>query len=144
MDLQWTQESPARWDANKARIVGGAPAGIFDRRYAETKEGDVIPGDWWRVESAGEVVGYGWMDVVWGDAEILLAAAPEHQGKGVGRYILEHLEAEAQKRGLNYVYNTIRPTHPDAERLSKWLSAHGFEGSEDGSLFRSAARSRAT
>ena len=82
------------------------------------------------------IVGYGWMDVVWGDAEILLATAPEVRGSGVGAFILENIEKEARKMGLTQIYNVVRPTHPDREAVSGWLSRHGFEPNEDGSLFR--------
>ena len=79
MTLRWIRETPAHWDANKARIVGGAPPGIFDTRYKTCKIGELVPGEWWRVEDDAAVVGYGWLDVVWGDAEILLATDPSAQ-----------------------------------------------------------------
>lgn len=136
MSLEWIRESPAKWDESKERIVGNAPPGIFDRRYRELEKGEMVPGEWWRVESDGKVVGYGWLDVVWGDAEILLATEPESRGRGVGGFILGQLEKEARARGLNYVYNVVRPTHPQAKELTAWLEKRGFEASEDGSLMR--------
>ena len=136
MNLEWIRESPAKWDRDKTRIIGEAPAGIFDRRYRDLTEGTLLSGEWWRVESEGRVVGYGWLDVVWGDAEILLASDPGARGRGVGGFILDHLEKEARARGLNYVYNVVRPTHPNAGELSAWLEKRGFESSEDGSLVR--------
>ena len=59
MALKWIHESPAKWDEGKQAVVGEAPAGIFDRRYAELAPGDLVPGEWWRVEDSGVVVGYG-------------------------------------------------------------------------------------
>ncbi len=140
MSLSWIREPSPHWDDGKARIIGGAPEGVFDRRYKTPALGDSIPSDWWRVEDDGRTVGYGWLDVEWGDAEILLATDPEHRGRGVGTFVLEHLEHEAKERGLNYVYNTVRPTHPDREALTAWLQKRGFEPSEDGSLLRGVAR----
>ncbi|ACY12962.1 GNAT family N-acetyltransferase [Haliangium ochraceum] len=140
MALQWISESPAYWDQDKARIVGGAPAGIFDVRYQRCQPGDLLPASWWRVSSDGETVGYGWLDIVWGDAEILLATAPGAQGKGVGSFILDKLEEEALARGVNYLYNVVRPTHPQRDAIAAWLSARGFEESDDGSLFRAISR----
>lgn len=137
MAFQWISEKPAMWDAGKARIVGEAPGGVFDRRYRELNEGDMVPGEWWRVEEDGALVGYAWLDVVWGDAEILLATAPEARERGVGSFAVEQLEREARGRGVNYLYNVIRPAHPDRERLSAWLQKRGFRPSEDGSLLRS-------
>jgi GNAT superfamily N-acetyltransferase len=140
MDLQWIRENPPAWDAGKAVLVGGAPRGIFDfgDRY---RAGDLLPGDWWRVEQGGALAGYGWMDSTWGgDAEILLAVAPERQQSGVGTFILDRLEAEARARGFNYLYNSVRPTHPDGARLTRWLESRGFVRSGEGGLLRRPVR----
>lgn len=142
MAFEWIHENAARWDANKARIVGGAPAGIFDTRYQQCKEGDLVPGEWWRVEEGGKVLGYGWLDVNWGDAEILLATGSGAEGRGVGTFILDRLEDEARTRGLNYLYNVVRQTHPQAAKVTAWLSKRGFAASEDGRLLRAAARKK--
>jgi ribosomal protein S18 acetylase RimI-like enzyme len=136
MALEWTRDNPPRWDADKQRIVGDAPAGIFDSRYRALREGDAVPGEWWRVEDGGSVVGYGWLDVVWGDAEILLATAPGARRKGVGALILDRLAGEARARGLSYLCNIVRPTHPDGEAVSKWLRSRGFTPDSDGRLVR--------
>lgn len=140
MTLQWIREENARWDDDKARIVGGAPAGVFDRRYRELRAGDPVPGSWWRVVDGDRTVGYGWLDIAWGDGEILLATDLEARGRGVGSFALDRLEAEAHHRGLNYVYNVVRPTHPQREHVTRWLTARGFRASEDGSLLRAVAR----
>ncbi len=136
MGFQWIKESNPVWDEGKQRIVGKAPAGISDRRYAELESDQLVPGGWWRAEEDGRVVGYGWLDVVWGDAEILLATNPAAQKDGVGSFILEHLEDEGRARGLNYLYNVVRPTHPNAKEVTSWLEKRGFKASEDGSLLR--------
>jgi len=57
MALSWDRESLPQWDADKQRIVGGAPAGVFT--VADSAPGAALPGDWWRVEDGGTVVGYG-------------------------------------------------------------------------------------
>jgi GNAT superfamily N-acetyltransferase len=134
MGLDWIQENPPRWDAAKAAIVGEVPDGVFE--LGEFAPGELIPGEWWRVESDGEVVGYGWMDCTWGDAEILLAVDPRRQGQGVGTFIVDHLEAEAAERGLNYLLNEVRPTHPDGEKVARWLAGRRFERSADGKLLK--------
>jgi ribosomal protein S18 acetylase RimI-like enzyme len=136
MSLRWIRESPGRWDADKARIVGMAPKGVFDTRFAACKDGDLLPAEWWRVEHDGKVVGYGWLDVVWGDAEILLATGADAGGRGVGTFILEQLESEARERGLRYLYNIVRPTHPRAAEVTRWLQKRGFRATEDGRLLR--------
>lgn len=134
MALTWTRERAATWDDDKQRIVGETPAGVFDARYRELAPGAPVPGEWWRVERDGETVGYGWLEVVWGDAEILLAVVPAERHKGVGEWILQQLEREAKSRGLRYLYNTVRATHPQATELSAWLIKRGFKPSEDGAL----------
>ncbi|MFO0729045.1 MAG: GNAT family N-acetyltransferase [Myxococcota bacterium] len=138
--LVWTPDAPAYWDADKHRIIGEAAAGVFDARFRRCKAGELLPGDWWKVTQGGKVVGFGWLDVVWGDAEITLATDPREEKKGVGGFILEHLEHEAKERGLNYLYNLVRPNHPKREAVSGWLSRRGFASNEDGSLFRAVTR----
>lgn len=136
MGLQWIQESPPYWDADKARIVGGAGTGIFDAALTSQQEGALLPNDWWRAEDDGKTVGYGWMDVTWGDAEVLLAVEPEARGRGVGTFILERLAAEARERGLHYLYNVVSETHPLHAEVTAWLEARSFTASEDGKLLR--------
>ncbi len=136
-NLTWIHESVSYWNADKARIVGGAPAGTLPASIADRTEGAVLPDDWWRVEDEGRTVGYGWMDVNWGDAEILLVVEPGAQGRGVGTFILEHLEREARDRGLNYLYNQVQPEHPAHADITAWLQKRAFSRTEDGALARS-------
>jgi ribosomal protein S18 acetylase RimI-like enzyme len=136
MSLHWIREPAARWDSNKLRLVGEAETGIFDVRYRALNAGDLVPGDWFRVEDDGKVVGYGWLDVVWGDAEILLATDPTSRRKGIGTFILDQLEAEARARSLHYLYNVIRPTHPRGRDVAAFLEKRGFRSAEDGRLIR--------
>ncbi|MCW8139358.1 MAG: GNAT family N-acetyltransferase, partial [Planctomycetota bacterium] len=133
MGLSWVRERTAVWDAGKVRLVGEAPAGVFDARYRELPAGAPVPGEWWRVEDEGQVVGYGWLEVVWGDGEVLFVVAPEARGRGVGGSALERLCEDARARGLRYLYNTVRATHPERERLTAWLTKRGFKPAEDGS-----------
>lgn len=134
MALTWVRERAAVWDAPKKQIVGDAPAGVFDARFRELTPGAPLPGEWWHVEDQGKVVGYGWLEVVWGDAEILFATASEAREKGVASFTLEKLGEEARARGLRYLYNTVRSTHPDKDRLTAWPTKRGFKSAEDGSL----------
>jgi len=134
MSLSWHHESPALWDAEKQRIIGGAPAGVF--QFASMSPGAVVPGDWWRVEEEGRVVGYGWMDQSWGDAEILLAVDPARHAGGIGTFILDRLEDEASSRGINYLYNVLPEAHPDKAQLKRWLVRRGFAPSQEGDLLK--------
>lgn len=140
MTLAWIAENPPLWDADKIRIVGHAPAGIFDTRYSALAEGVQVPGEWWRVEEDGRTLGYGWLELVWGDAEILLATDPEARGKGVGSFALQKLAEVAARHGVNYINNIVRPTHPQAEALTRWLKERDFQQVEDGRLVRRVRR----
>lgn len=139
MSLRWVHESPSFWDADKARIVGEAPSGIFDSRFRRLRLGALVPGDWFHAEDEGRrVVGYGWLDASWGDAEIQVATDPNARGRGVGSFILERLQLEADMRGLNYLYNLVRPTHPQLQATTEWFLKRGFQAVDDGRLVREA------
>lgn len=134
MSFLWIHEDTPRWDAAKATVVGGAAVGTLPQM--NHKERDLVPGEWFRVEENGKVLGYGWMDCTWGDAEILLAVSSDGQRRGAGTFILDQLEREAAARGLNYLYNAVRESHPERSRLTRWLEDRGFEESGDGLLKR--------
>ncbi len=140
MPTQWIAETPARWDADKVRLIAEAPVGTFDSRYGKLKPGAIVPGEWWRAVDGGKTVGYGWLDVSFGDAEILLVVDPAARKKGVGVFILGKLEDEARLRGLNYLTNIVRPSHPQAKDVAAWLTKFGFKGSDDGRLMRAVRK----
>jgi GNAT superfamily N-acetyltransferase len=134
MAFAWIHEPAPCWDARKATVIGTAPPGVFD--FGTCREGDLLPGEWWRAEHEGRVAGYGWLDCNWGDGEILLVVAPELQGTGIGSFIMERLQDEARARGLNYLYNVVPASHPDPAGLAAWLRRRGFEPRGDGRLMR--------
>jgi GNAT superfamily N-acetyltransferase len=130
-DLTWHHEASPTWDADKQRVIGSAPPGALDLSFAD---GAPLPGDWWAARTSdGVAVGYGWLDANWGgDAEILLAVDASSQQQGVGSFVIARLEDEAARRGLNYVYNTVRDTHPQRDDLHDWLAVRGYRGSQSG------------
>ncbi|MCP3981581.1 MAG: GNAT family N-acetyltransferase [bacterium] len=136
MSLQWIHEQAPTWDETKQSIVGGAAEGIFD--LSKYSVGEMVPCEWWRVERDGHVLGYGWLDSVFGDAEVLLAVDSDGRKQGVGTFILDRLEEEASARGLNYMFNIVRPTHPDPAGVSAWLKQRGFEAGHDDQTLRRA------
>jgi N-acetylglutamate synthase-like GNAT family acetyltransferase len=140
LSLKWIHESTPCWDREKERIVGAAGPGTFSARFDTYRRGDLLPGEWWRVERDGQIVGYGWLDVSWGDAELLLATAPDARRKGVGSFILEQLANEANLLGVNYLYNVLSPIHPDHDRVAGWLRRRGFEPIDGGRMLRTIAR----
>ncbi len=142
-ELTWHHEPSPTWDADKQRVIGGAPDGAFVIPF---RDGDPLPGEWWSVregDAAGRVLAYGRLDVGWGgDAQILLAVEPTRQEEGVGTFALARLEDEAAARGLNYVYNVIRE-HEQRDLVHDWLVVRGFRGSVDGDLRKRVGSTRA-
>jgi N-acetylglutamate synthase-like GNAT family acetyltransferase len=130
--LHWVKDDDPRWDTDRERVFASIEPGVFPGLPG--RPGQRLPGDWWRVEDGDRVVGYGWLDDVWGDAEILLGIEASARGTGAGAFTLARLEDEAAVRGLNYVVNVVRDTHPDRETVTAWFTAHGFTGTEDGRL----------
>jgi GNAT superfamily N-acetyltransferase len=130
--FEWVHEPDPRWDEDRERVFATVPPGVFGA--VARPPGERLPGDWWRVVQDGLVIGYGWLDDVWGDAEILLAVEKSARGTGAGRFMLARLEDEAAARGLNYVLNVVHDTHPDRPAVTAWFRAHGFTGSDDGQL----------
>ena len=39
---------------------------------------------------------------------------------------MDHLEAEAAARGLNYIYNVVPASHPSPDWMTAWLTRRGF------------------
>ena len=130
--LTWVKEDDPRWDADRDRVFATVPEGVF--RSETRTPGRRLSSDWWRVQDGDRVIGYGWLDDVWGDAEILLAVEQDARGSGAGAFALARLEEEAAGRGLNYVVNVVRDTHPDRDAVTAWFLAHGFAGTDDGRL----------
>lgn len=133
--LTWTRESRPVWDADKERVVAGAPTGALDVPH---EPGGELAGDWFAAaDGSGRVVGYGWLDSTWGgDTEILLAVDPACEGTGVGSFVLQAIEQEAAARGSNYVFNTVRDSHPHRDDVRDWLLVRGYRGDERDATLR--------
>lgn len=136
MTLAWIREYPPKWDSDKERIIGGMPRGVFE--MGPYRSGDLLSGEWWRVqdEADGHIVAYAWVNTLWGDAEMLVAVEPEGWGCGIGTFVVDHLEREMANRGVQYLYNSVGPAHPDRAGVIDWFTRRGFETSPDGMLRR--------
>jgi GNAT superfamily N-acetyltransferase len=133
-DMTWEREDAPRWDADKERVFGDVE--LASVGMTRPRSGAPLADEWWRVtDASGAVVGYGWLDAEWGDAEIRFVVAGDRRGSGIGAFVVERLEREAAGRGLNYIYNSVPGSHPDAAWMTDWLTAHGFE-SRGGELHR--------
>ena len=123
--LQWIREDAPCWDADKQRLFGEAE--LAATALNPPAPGALVADEWWHVaDAAGVIVGYGWLDSEWGDAEVTFIVAPDRRGEGVGEFIIDHLEAEAAARGLNYIYNVVPATSPNLEWVTAWLVGQGF------------------
>jgi N-acetylglutamate synthase-like GNAT family acetyltransferase len=136
MGMLWIREIPAHMDEQKQLVLRAAGEGVF--HVARLPRMALLPGDWWRATDGKKILGYGWMDTSWGDAEILLAVDPANQKTGVGAFILDRLETEARERGLNRLYNVIPAKHPEPEKLKGWLTKRGFIAVGEGGLLQPA------
>jgi ribosomal protein S18 acetylase RimI-like enzyme len=130
----WQHQEHPVWDEDKQRVVGGQAAGIFSLSHAP---GQDLADDWWAASDAsGRIVAFGWMDVTWGEAEILLAVEPDARQAGLGSFVLDQLEHEAASRGLNYVCNVVAETHPDHDAICDWLGVRGYQGDAQSGVLR--------
>jgi Acetyltransferase (GNAT) family. len=125
MNLHWTKEDTPRWDGDKQRLFGDAELAAVG--LGRPADGAALADEWWRVaDDSGELLGYGWLDSEWGDAQITFFVDPARRGAGIGEYIVDQLEREAVTRGLNYIYNVVPRTHPDPQWMTHWLMLRGF------------------
>jgi GNAT superfamily N-acetyltransferase len=138
MTLRWVKEEPPHWDARKREVFGTGGPSVFG--LGSPRDGEVLADEWWRVEDGAETVGYGRLDSLWGDAEILVAVTPERRGSGVAKFVVAQLEGEASRRGLNYLYNTVHEDHPDRDGVTAWLHRQGFADPGTGDLRKRVPR----
>src|SRR5664279_3367030 len=67
--LHWTKEDNPHWDADKQAVFG--PADLAAVGLHPPDDGSAVADEWWRVtDDSGAVLGYGWLDSEWGDAQI--------------------------------------------------------------------------
>lgn len=79
----------------------------------------------WVMELAGAIAGYGVLSLVVGEAHLLnICVAPEWQGRGYGRQLLEQFIELARERGAHQMLLEVRPSNRPALRLYRKL---GFE-----------------
>ncbi|HEV7206831.1 MAG TPA: benzoate-CoA ligase family protein [Jatrophihabitans sp.] len=133
--LHWQREDAPRWDTHKQSVFG--PTELASVGLTAPAAGAAIADEWWQVvDDAGTILGYGWLDSEWGDAQISFLVVPDRRRAGVGGFIVGRLEREAAARGLNYIYNQVPPGHPDRAWMTAWLTARGFQESSQGDLRR--------
>lgn len=94
----------------------------------------------WVLESADQLIGFYLYSLVVGEAEILnIAVSPDHQGKGLGRVLLDHCTAQASNNA-RMIFLEVRASNFAAihlylndgfnqigERRDYYRTAHGSE-----------------
>ncbi len=93
--------------------IGGESPGLhFDQHIAQVGADHV-----WVAESEGAVSGLVGLTVRGRDAEVEpIVVSPSHRGKGLGRALLKHAVAEAQKKGAMRV--CVRPVARNQKAIS--------------------------
>lgn len=72
----------------------------------------------WVLHSDGRIVGYFLMSIAAGEAHVLnVCVAPEMQGQGLGRRLLQSLLQIARGRGVDRVFLEVRPSNRAAIAL---------------------------
>jgi GNAT superfamily N-acetyltransferase len=132
-DLAWSKENRPRWDADKDRLFSDADLDAVGWPERPTV-GDAIADEWWAVRDGDTVLGYGWLDSEWGDAQITFFVPAAHRGAGVGGFVVDRLADEARERGLSVIYNVVPDAHPDRAGVTAWLEARGFADAGEGEL----------
>ncbi len=108
----------------------------------------------WVLEQDSVLVGYGVMSVAVGESHILnLCVRPGFQSQGLGRYLLEHLLALAQRHHADTALLEVRPSNRPALQLYRKTGFNevgvrrgyypGPKGREDALILALDLRSRA-
>lgn len=81
--------------------------------------------DCWVLDLEGELVGHAVMAVAAGEAHLLnLTVAVEHQGRGLGRFLLRQMVERARGQGVERLFLEARPSNIAAMNLYR---SEGFE-----------------
>lgn len=96
----------------------------------------------WVLDSEGEIVGYGLLSMAAKEAHILnICIQPQRQHQGLGRWLMQHLIAQARRLRAESTYLEVRPSNKHAFDLYTSLGFTqiglrkdyypAFEGRED-------------
>jgi GNAT superfamily N-acetyltransferase len=119
MDL--IKEEHSVWDTEKEIIFAEVSDGTFDN-LNNLELGSQLNQEWWKLIDDNErVLGFGWINYENGDFEISLVVDTNHQGEGLGSFIIEKLEAIALEKGFNEVVAIVKKTNPNSEEMIDWL-----------------------
>lgn len=81
----------------------------------------------WVYEEARAVIGYAVMMTVLDEAHLLnISIAQEHQGRGLGRALLNHLVDTAKRHGATMMFLEVRPSNKNAIALYESMGFNEF------------------
>ena len=77
------------------------------------------------VELAGQAIGYLRLEYIWGKIPYigLIWLEPAHRGRGIGRAVLQFLEAHLRDRGYPFLLSSSQVNEPEPQA---WHRAVGF------------------
>lgn len=72
----------------------------------------------WVAEQADKMVGYAVFSIAVGEMHILnICIAPDEQGKGLGRWLLESIQEKGQKQNAQMCFLEVRQSNATAQQL---------------------------
>lgn len=81
----------------------------------------------WVYESDSELIGYAVMMSVLDEAHLLnISIADKHQGRGLGRAMLNHLIETARRHGATMMFLEVRPSNKNAIALYESIGFNEF------------------
>lgn len=99
----------------------------FGERWTRSQCAGILPMPGVRmsvVDEAGDIVGFSLMRTVLDESELLLlAVAPDHQGRGIGRLLLDDFLMQGQSAGANRLHLEVR----DGNRAVTLYDRAGFQ-----------------
>lgn len=116
--------------AADAETIGDLAEAAFDPAYGEAwSRTDVpnafaIPGTWGviAIDPDGHAVGFALARSVFDESELLLlATAPDHRRRGIGRCLVRSVLEQARVRGTARLYLEVRASNADAVALYRHL-----------------------
>ena len=129
------KEDVPHWDADKQRLFDDAALRSVGMDPSRDGARSPTNGGGWSPTTARSSATAG-STASGGTRRSRSSSIPAHRGEGIGAFVLDRLEDEAHKRGLNYIYNVVPDTHPDRAWMTGWLEQHGLHESSQGDLRR--------
>ncbi|GAA0337262.1 hypothetical protein GCM10008967_29430 [Bacillus carboniphilus] len=106
--MEIIKEEHSIWDTEKEIIFAEVADGTFDN-LNNLELGLQLNQEWWKLIDENEkVLGFGWVNYENDDFEISLVVDTNHQGEGLGSFIIEKLEAIALEKGFNKIVAIVK------------------------------------